>query len=319
MHDPVDDVVVGGGFSGLAAALTLVRARRSVVVVDAGNPRNAPAAHSHGYLTRDGASPLELLRLGREEIAAYGGKIVTGSVESVKRTADGEFRANLSDGREYRGRRLLVTTGLVDVFPDIPGLHERWGKDVVHCPFCFGWEVRDRALGVLATSPHAATQALMWRQWSADVVLFLHTAPEPTEEQREQLAARGVSVVRGEVTSVEVEDDRVKALRLASGESVERQVVIVGPQFEARHELLGSLGVEIVEHPMGIGFQARSEPSGFSGVPGVWVAGNAADVTAGVMQSAASGVTAAATLNADLTQEDIATAVKSARELVAGR
>jgi thioredoxin reductase len=308
--EPVDVVVVGGGLAGLSAALTLGRARRSVVVVDAGHPRNAPAAHSHGYLTRDGASPLELLRLGRSEVAGYGGTIVTGTVTSAARTTDGLFKAGLADGTAFLGRRLLVTTGLVDVFPDLPGLRERWGRDVVHCPFCFGWEVRDQALGVLATGPHAVPQALMWRQWSPDVVLFLHTGPEPTEQQREQLTARGVRVVRGEVARVEVADDRLTAVRLVSGERVERQAVVVGPRFEARGDVLEQLGVEMVEHPMGIGHQARSEPTGFTGVPGVWVAGNVADVTAGVMQSAASGVTAAATLNADLTEEDLARALR---------
>ncbi|MEV6637010.1 NAD(P)/FAD-dependent oxidoreductase [Actinoplanes sp. NPDC051470] len=312
-RDPVDVVVVGGGLSGLGAALTLVRARRSVVVIDAGNPRNAPAAHSHGYLTRDGAPPLELLRLGREEIRGYGGEIVSGAVESVARAGERLFRVTTAEGDRYAGRRLLITTGLVDVFPDIPGLHERWGNDVVHCPFCFGWELRDQALGVLATGPQATMQALMWRQWSSDVTLFLHTAPEPTDEQRQQLAARGVRVVGGEVTRVEVEDNKITGVRLSHGEVVPRQAIIVGPQFQARHRLLDGLGVEVVDHPMGIGRQVKAEPSGFTGVPGVWVAGNVADVTAGVMQSAASGVTAAATLNADLTQEDVALAVESMR------
>ncbi|MEV7626812.1 NAD(P)/FAD-dependent oxidoreductase [Actinoplanes sp. NPDC089786] len=315
-RDPVDVVVVGGGLSGLGAALTLVRARRSVVVIDAGSPRNAPAAHSHGYLTRDGAPPLELLRLGREEIRGYGGEIVSGAVESVARAGERLFRVTTAEGDRYAGRRLLITTGLVDVFPDIPGLHERWGNDVVHCPFCFGWELRDQALGVLATGPQATMQALMWRQWSSDVTLFLHTAPEPTDEQRQQLAARGVRVVGGEVTRVEVEDNKITGVRLSHGEVVPRQAIIVGPQFQARHRLLDGLGVEVVDHPMGIGRQVKAEPSGFTGVPGVWVAGNVADVTAGVMQSAASGVTAAATLNADLTQEDVAVAVESMRTAV---
>jgi thioredoxin reductase len=307
--DCVDVVVVGGGLAGLGAALTLGRARRSVLVIDAGQPRNAPAAHSHGYLTRDGTPPLELLRLGRQEVRGYGGRIIEGTVETITRLDDGRFRVVTREGTSHLARRVLVTTGLVDQYPRIPGLHERWGRDVVHCPYCFGWEHRDRALGVLATGPGAATQALMWRQWSEDVVLFQHTAPEPTETELTRLAARGIAVVPGEVEAIEVDGDRVVGVRLASGEVRPREVIVIGPRFESRHELLDPLGVKVVEHPFGIGSQVEADPSGFTGVPGVWVAGNVLDVTAGVMQSAASGVTAAAALNADLIADDTERAV----------
>jgi thioredoxin reductase len=160
----VDVVVAGGGLAGLAGALTLARARRSVLVVDAGQPRNAPAAHAHGYLSRDGVPPLELLASGRAEVAGYGGTIIAGTVTSLTRLPGGGFAVTLADGTSRRARRVLVATGLVDEYPDIPGLAERWARDVVHCPFCFGWELRDAPLGVLATGPQAATQALMWRQ-----------------------------------------------------------------------------------------------------------------------------------------------------------
>ncbi|WP_051845251.1 NAD(P)/FAD-dependent oxidoreductase [Streptomyces sp. NRRL S-813] len=300
----VDVAIAGGGLAGLAAALTLGRARRSVLVIDAGHPRNAPAAHMHGYLTRDGKNPLEMLRLGREEVRGYGGRIVQETVASITRLEDGRFQLTTGDGAGYRSRRVLVATGLVDRYPDIPGLHERWGRDVVHCPYCFGWELRDGALAVLGTSPHAVMQALMWRQWTSDVVLFQHTAPEPTPEQAAQLAARGIKVVTGEVEAIEIHDDHITGVRLTLGEVHPREVVAINPWFEARTDLLGPLGVKLTDHPMGIGRQVQAEPSGFTGVPGIWVAGNVLDVTAGVMQSAASGVTAAATLNADLTLED---------------
>lgn len=304
----LDVLVAGGGLSGLAAALTLVRSRRSVVVVDAGEPRNAPAAHSHGYLTRDGESPLELLKVGREEVRGYGGTVVDGTVTTLERLADNGFRATLADGTSYRARRLLVTTGLVDELPDVPGLRERWGRDVVHCPYCFGWEVRDQPLGVLATGPMSVHQALMWRQWSDDVILLRHTAPEPTDDERARLAARGVAVVTGKVVGIEVTDDRISGVRLASGQVVARGVVVVGPWFAARHALLDGLGVTVDRHPAGIGDQVRAEPTGLA-APGVYVAGNVSDVTAGVMQSAASGVVAGASINADLTAEDTADAV----------
>jgi thioredoxin reductase len=308
-----DVIVVGGGLAGLAGALTLARARRSVLVVDAGRPRNAPAAHAHGYLSRDGVPPLDLLAAGRAEVAGYGGQIVAGTVTHLARRPAGGFLVTLADGTSWQARRLLVATGLVDEYPDIPGLAEHWGRDVVHCPFCFGWELRDAPLGVLALGPQAVAQALMWRQWSPDVILFLHTAARPTQEQAEQLAARGISVIEGEVTGIEVTGDRLSGVRLRSGQVIPRRALAIGPRFEARHAVLDDLGVTVTEHPLGIGHQVQADATGLTAAPGVWVAGNAADVIAGVMQAAASGVTAAAAVNADLTAEDTAAAVAAAR------
>jgi thioredoxin reductase len=245
-------------------------------------------------------------------VRGYGGTIVEDVVDGITRLDDGRLVVSTRGGARHTARRVLVTTGLVDRYPDIAGLRERWGRDVVHCPFCFGWEHRDQPLAILGSGPGTAMQALMWRQWSDDVILFQHTAPELSEDELARLAARDVTVVRGEVEAVEIEDDRITGVRMESGETHARSVVVVGPRFESRHELLGPLGVKTVEHPLGIGEQVEADPSGFTGVAGVWVAGNVMDVTAGVMQSAASGVTAAATLNANLTIEDAEEAVKAA-------
>ena len=155
-----DVVVVGGGAAGLSAGVALARARRSVLVIDAGAPRNAPADHNHvhNYLGREGVPPGELLALGRAEVAAYGGQVVSGRVTSAQPVPGGGFRTQLADGRTVTSRRLLVTTGLVDELPDVPGVAERWGRDVLHCPYCHGWEMRDQALGILATNAMASTK-----------------------------------------------------------------------------------------------------------------------------------------------------------------
>src|SRR5438105_8047404 len=245
----VDVVVVGGAFAGLGGALTLARARRSVVVVDDGKPRNAPAAHSHTYLSRDGVSPLEILTIGRAEVAKYGVLTMDGQVEILERLPGGTFRVAIAGGGEWEARRLLVATGLVDELPDVPGLRERWGRDVVHCPFCFGWEMREMPLGVLATGPHAVAQALMWRQWSEDLMLFRHLEPPLTDEQATQLGARGIRVVEGEVAAVVATDDHLRGIRLQSGQMVERAYLVVGPRFSGRHQLLDELDVVVIEHP----------------------------------------------------------------------
>jgi thioredoxin reductase len=306
-----DVIVIGGGAAGLSAGLTLARARRAVVVVDAGQPRNAPAEGVHGFLSRDGMSPADLVAEGRAEVTRYGGTIVDGVAGGARRTGDG-FEVDLDGGRRLAGRRLLVASGLVDELPDVAGLRERWGRDAVHCPYCHGWEVRDRAIGVLGTT-RSVERALLFRQWSPDVVLFTHTAAPPTEEEAERLAARDIRVVEGRVAAVEVSGDRVTGLRLADGTVVAREVVAVTSRMAAYSPVLDDLGLKPVEHPAGFGAAYAAGPMGQTDVPGVWVAGNVADVMAQVVAAAAQGVMAAAAVNMDLVEEDADRAVSAYR------
>ena len=307
-----DVIVVGGGAAGLSGALTLARARRTVLVVDAGEPRNAPAAGVHGFLTRDGMSPAELLAAGRREVEGYGAHVVAGRVVAAAVDGDG-FVVSLDDGRVTRARRLLVTTGLVDELPDVPGVRERWGRDVLHCPYCHGWEVRDQPIGILASGPRAVHQALLFRQLSADVTFFRHTVPSLTAGDAEQLASRDITVVEGEVEALEVTEDRLSGICLRDGRVVPLLALAVGPRFLARAEVLTSLGLQVAEHPMGIGTYVPSDRTGLTAVPGVWVAGNVADPMAQVMGSAAAGALAAAAINADLVTEDVQRAVAARR------
>ncbi|MBA2560752.1 MAG: NAD(P)/FAD-dependent oxidoreductase, partial [Propionibacteriales bacterium] len=315
-----DVVVVGGGAAGLSGALALSRARRSVLVVDAGDPRNLPAGHVHNYLGREGIPPAQLLAIGRAEVASYGGELTGGRVVSAQALEGDEtgFVVTLDDGRVVRGRRLLVTTGLVDELPDIPGLRERWGRDVLHCPYCHGWEVRDQALGVIASNGFAPHGALLFRQWSNDVTLFLNGGPVPPHDEAEQLAARGVTVEEQPIDGLVVEDDRIVGVRLASGEVVTRQALVVSPRMVARSEVLSSLGIEAVEQEMNgvvFGTVAPADPTGATSVPGVWVAGNVADLRAQVISSAAAGLNVAAMINADLIAEDTRVAVAARHKL----
>ncbi|MFC6087794.1 NAD(P)/FAD-dependent oxidoreductase [Saccharothrix lopnurensis] len=312
-NDSCDVVVVGGGAAGLNGALVLARSRRSVVVVDAGEPRNAPADGVHGLLAREGIPPRELLERGRAEVRGYGGRVETGEVTAVRRDGEG-FAVALADDRVIRARRVLVTTGLVDRLPDIPGLRERWGRDVLHCPYCHGWEVRDQAVGVLLTGPMSVHQALMFRQLSPDVALLTHTAPPPVGEQAEQLAAPGIRVVPGEMVALEVADDRLVGVRLADGSVFARQALVVGPRMVARAGFLSALGLRAVEHPMGIGEHVPADPTGRTEVPGVWVAGNVTDPVAQVGAAAAAGAAAGAQINGDLVAEETRLAVAALRD-----
>lgn len=307
-----DVVVVGGGAAGLSAAVALGRARRSVLVIDAGEQRNLPAAGVHNFLTRDGMSPAELARVGRDEVVSYGGTVLAASVRTVARVADA-FDVVADDGTRVRARRLLLATGLVDELPDVPGLRERWGTDVLHCPYCHGWEVRDQMIGVLASGPMAVHQALLFRQWSEHITLFLNGRPAPTEDESEQLAARGVAVVPGPVAGLEVHDDALAAVLLAGGPRHAVQALVVGPTFTARTELADSLGVATTEHPMGVGTYVVTDEMGLTSVPGVWAAGNASDLMAQVVTSAARGLMVGAAINADLMAEELRRAVEAHR------
>jgi thioredoxin reductase len=307
-----DVIVLGGGAAGLSGALTLARARRSVLVLDAGEPRNAPADGVHNFLTRDGMPPAELVERGAAEVARYGGRLLRARISSARRDGSG-FAVATEGGRVFRARRLLVTTGLVDELPDVPGVRQRWGHDVVHCPYCHGWEVRDQPIGVLSTGPFAVHQALLFHQWSRDVTLFLHTGPDPSAEEWEQLAALDITVVDGEVAGLEVADDRLVGVRLASGQVVPRRALVVMPRFTARAGAVADLGLVAVEHPRGVGQYLRTDPTGRTDAPGVWAAGNVTDPTAQVIGAAAGAVTAAGALNMDLITEDARRAVERRR------
>lgn len=309
--DGYDVVVIGGGAAGLNGALMLGRSRRSVLVIDAGEPRNAPAHGVHGLLGREGMPPAELLARGRDEVRSYGGHLVTGEVTGAVREGDG-FAVSLVEGRVVHARRLLVTTGLVDELPDVPGLRERWGRDVLHCPYCHGWEVRDRAIGVLATTARSMHQALLFRQLSADITYFAHTT-QPSDQELVQLAARGIPVVLGEVAAVETADDRLLGLRMQDGTVVPRQAVAVATRMIARAGFLGSLGLQPVDHPSGVGQHLPVDPIGRTEAPGVWAAGNVTDPFAQVGAAAAAGAFAGAQINADLVAEQTRRAVAAYR------
>ena len=310
-----DVAIIGGGAAGLSGALTLTRARRSVLIIDGGQPRNAPASHAHVYLGREGTPPQDLLAQGRTEVAAYGGEFRQAEVTKAERLDDGGFRLVLDDSGTVLASRLLVATGLRDELPDVDGIERRWGRDVLHCPYCHGWEVRDQAIGVLSTGPLAVHQALLWRQWSPAVTLFRHTGPAPAPDEYERLAARGIAVVEGRVTAL-TGDDRLTGVRLEDGTTVPCDALAVAPRFAARAEVLAGLGVRTEEQELnghGIGTYVPADPTGATEVPGIWVAGNVANPVDQLIGSAAAGVRAGGAINADLIAEETRRAVEDLR------
>ncbi|NUP31343.1 MAG: NAD(P)/FAD-dependent oxidoreductase [Streptomycetaceae bacterium] len=315
-HPAYDALIIGAGAAGLSTALVLGRARRRVLVVDGGEPRNAPAAQMHGFLSRDGMPPADFLAVGRAEIARYGVEILTGHVDDIvprgrldphDTGADPEFAVYLAGGPVLTTRHVVVATGLRDDLPDLPGLRDRWGVDVLHCPYCHGYEVRDQPLGVLATQPHSVEHALLVRQWSPDIVYFTH-GTDPSPADRERLAARGIRIEDGEVKRIVADGGRLRGVELADGRVVPRTAVFAGPTFEPHDGLLDA--VDCARNPDG---WVAVDPSGRTSVPGVWAAGNAVDPRAQVITAAAHGSAVAAALNHDLVTADVTRAVAEAR------
>jgi thioredoxin reductase len=301
MTETYEVIVIGGGAAGLSAALVLGRARRRTLVVDAGEPRNAPAAHMQGYLSRDGMPPAEFLAIGREEIARYGVELVQDRAVDVTK----DFTVTLASGRVVHARRLVIATGLKDELPDVPGVAERFGRDVLHCPYCHGWEVRDQAFGVLATTPMSVHQALMVSQWSKDVTFFLHEVAEAdlSDDDLRRLAAAGVKAVPGAVAGLVIEDDRLTGVRLADGTVHAREVLFVAPRAIPQTGLLEKLGADLQETPFGS--YPVVDPTGLTSVPGVWAVGNAMGFSEQVINAAAGGYRAGAFINGELLFADL--------------
>ncbi len=309
-------VIIGGGASGLAASIALARSRRRVVVIDAGEPRNAPAHGAHNVLGNEGIAPGELITRGRGEAESYGVQFLDGVATDAQGTID-DFTIEIDGGAQrVHSRRVILAGGLIDDLPDVPGVRDGWGVSVLHCPFCHGWEVRDRRIGILTRDEVAIHQAMLFRQLSDDVTLFLHDAPDPSDEVAEQLAALGVRMVRPRVERLILDGQQVTSAELADGERVDLDAVVVAPVFSVRTELFEALGGQPTTTPFGRHIDA--DPRGTTAVPGVLAAGNTADPMATVMAAAASGVAAGAATHGHLAAADLAQAVAHRREARGG-
>jgi thioredoxin reductase len=249
-------------------------------------------------------APADLLAAGRLEVTGYGVELVEDRVIGL----EAGFVVHLAGGRIVHARRVLVATGVRDELPDIPGVAERWGRDLLHCPYCHGWEVRDRPVGVLGTGPGSVEHALLVRQWSDDVAFFVHTY-DLNAAERIQLEARAVQVVHGEVARLVVDDDRLTGVQLSDERVIARTAVFIRPVNVPHADgLLAGIGCAVDE----TGF-VTTDAVGRTSVPGVWAAGNVVDPRAQVITAAGAGSAAAIAVNADLVREDVERAVEDHR------
>lgn len=305
-----DVAVIGGSAAGLAAALQLGRQRRSVIVIDSGEPRNAPAAHMHSFLGRDGTPPAELLAAGRADVRRYGVEVLTGRVVDVARD-DGQLVVELAGGHTVVARRIVVATGLVDDLPDIEGLAEHWGAAVIHCPFCHGYEVRDERVVQLVTHPMGLHTAPLFRQVTAHLTVLVQDGLEVEAAELDALRSAGVEARFAVVTGVVAgADGRLVGVELADGSRIDADAVVVGPRFRPRAEPFAGLGLLPEPHPTGLGEVLPVDPMGATSVDGVYAAGNVTDPAQQVLQAAAHGSRVGGAVAFSLADEDVRAAVR---------
>ena len=297
-----DVVIVGAGAAGLSAALVLTRAQADVVVIDAGEPRNARATEMHGFLSRDGMPPGDFLETARREVSGYGAALISDSVRSIEPVADGSFAVTLATGATMSTRAVLVATGLTDELPQIPGVRDRWGTLVHHCPYCHGYEVLGRAIVVIGgpVREMSLKQTGLLRRFS-DRVTFVTNGIGLDDSERHRLEAFGVTVIEGAVSHLIGEAGSLDGVALTDASTLECDAVYLAPRQRPHDELLRSLGCEV---DTGSGL-VIANAFGQTSIPGVWVAGNVVTPTAQVITAAGAGSASAIAINGWLLQQDL--------------
>ncbi len=289
----VDVVVVGGGPAGLSAALVLGRACRSVLVCDSGQGRNAPAEAVHGFLGQDGTPPDQLRKIGREQLKPYDVRFHDGRATDA-RAVDGRFEVTLDGAKVVACRKLILATGLVDVLPEIPGLRERWGRSVIHCPYCHGWEFRGRPWTFMAPPEAVVEVSTLLLGWTQNLTLLTNGPAELAPQDRTWLADHGVKRVEERIDRLEGEDRRLRAIHLDGGRRLEADVLLVRTRLRQASDLAERLGCALRDQGPTAG-QVKTEPSGVTSVEGLYVVGDASDAgNPSVVSAVAEGSLAAA-------------------------
>lgn len=292
-----DAIVVGGSFAGLSAAMPLARAGRQVCVLDSGRPRNRFASASHGFFAADGMPPLSLVAAAREKLGRYPSvRFVDSAATAAEATSDG-FAVTLADGGRLDGKRLVLAFGLTDDLPAIPGLAERWGQSVIHCPYCHGFEFIDQPVGVLATMPPSSHQASLIPEWGP-TTFFLNGGAMPDAPTREALAARGVTIEPASVVALEGRSPGLDGIRLADGRLVAIAALYLAPRTRFQSALAEQLGCALEEGPFGP--VVRTDAMKLTSVAGVYAAGDIARSMHNATFASADGFMAGSALHQSL-------------------
>ncbi len=293
-----DVVVVGGGPAGLSAALALGRSRRRVLLCDAGPRRNAAATHVNNFLTRDGTPPAELRGIGRQQLEAYGSvEVREVGVEAI-RGERSAFQVRLGAGEEVTARRVLLCTGMIDMLPELEGFAALWGKAIFICPYCHGWEVRDRRFGVLATSPELLELAVMLRAWTREVVVLTGGQLAVPPEVRARLVQAGIGIEERPIARLVADGDRLARVEMTGGEPVRMEILFARPP-QRQVPVVQALGLALDTG----GYLRVDERFRETSIPGIFAAGDLVTAQQSAIIAAASAMHAASALNHGLIAE----------------
>ncbi len=295
-----DVIVVGGSYAGLSASLALGRSRRNVLIIDSGNPCNAQTPHSHNFLTQDGKTPLQIARLGKEQVLMYPTVSYDQDlVVSVHKEFD-QFHVHTESGKSFSSRKLLLATGIKDAMPDLEGFKACWGISVLHCPYCHGYEVRDTTIGVLSSGNEAIEWIKVLQNWSKDLILFTDGGPAFSNEQTEFLSKLSISIVKSPLKSLIHEGGYLNGVELMDGTFISLKAIFARVPFTHVTDIANQLGCAFADNNL-----IKVDELGKTNVEGVYAAGDNSQLYRSVSLAVSSGTKSGVGINKELIEADI--------------
>ena len=295
---PFEVIIIGGSYAGLSAAMALGRSLRKVLVIDAGNPCNLQTPHSHNFLTQDGKTPTEISTIARDQLEQYQTvSFQSGYATSGRKTENG-FEIQTETGEVYQGKKLILASGIKDILPEIPGLKECWGISVIHCPYCHGYEVRNEKTGILANGEFGFEFGKMITNWTDDLTLYTNGKSTLTEDQKEKLASKNVSISEKKIAEIIHQKGQIQALVFQDGSKVKLNAMYAKPDFIQSTPLPSALGCALKEN----GYLEVDQLQRTT-VPGVFACGDNSNMFRSIAFAVSSGTMAGAACNKELIDE----------------
>lgn len=299
MSKTFDVIIIGGSYAGLSAAMALGRALRNVLVIDSGKPCNRQTPHSHNFITHDGEAPSEISKNAKDQVMEYPTvTFINGAVASAKKE-EGKFQISIDNGEHFYARKLLFTTGVKDIMPEIEGFAACWGVSVLHCPYCHGYEVKGEPTGILANGDMAFELARLINHWTKNLVVFTNGPSNLTSEQAKKIESHNIKIIETEIHRIEHEKGQVKFLHLKDRKSFALKAIYARPLFEQHCTIPHDLGCELTEQNL-----LKVDTFQRTTIAGIFAAGDNSTMMRSVSLAVAGGGFAGASINKDLIDEE---------------